>query len=137
MGEAENRAIVLLFLDELFARDNVDRALSLLAPDFIDHHAPSSQPLGPEGVRQTYRRARQSFERIDVVVDEVIAAGDRVGVLATVRSRQIGDYAGVRATGRDITWRSMSIYRVEDGKIVERWGMSEIARRVREAQAAR
>ena len=39
----------------------------------------------------------------------------------------LGAFAGIPATGRKVSIAEVAIYRLADGKIVEQWGMPDIA----------
>src|SRR6266403_2147171 len=56
-----------------------------------------------------------------ITVDDVIAEGDRVVVRWTWQCTHQGAFMGVAATGKRATVTGMAIYRVADGKCVERW----------------
>jgi steroid delta-isomerase-like uncharacterized protein len=64
---------------------------------------------------------RQAFPDIRVTIDDVVASGDRVGVRLTFRGTQMGAFAGVPATGRQVEFTGNAIYRMADGMIVEGW----------------
>ncbi len=37
------------------------------------------------------------------------------------RAKHIGEFAGIPATGKEVTLTGIDIYRIVDGKIVEQW----------------
>jgi predicted ester cyclase len=62
----------------------------------------------------------------------LVADGDRVVHHSFSRMRHTGDAFGVAATGRELTFHSLEIWRVADGKIVEHWGGEREAERLYE-----
>jgi len=49
---------------------------------------------------------------------DVIASGDLVALRLVVTATQSGDMLGIPASGRDVRWNAVDIYRVtDDGKI--------------------
>jgi predicted ester cyclase len=56
-----------------------------------------------------------------VTVEDAFAVGDRVVGRYTYRARHTGAFAGVPASGADITLRSIDIWRVENDLFVEHW----------------
>lgn len=54
----------------------------------------------------------QLIEEDDIVVERFTASGTHTGA----------DLMGVPASGRTITLEGVNIFRIRDGKIVERWG---------------
>ncbi|GGN15179.1 ester cyclase [Streptomyces fuscichromogenes] len=49
------------------------------------------------------------------------AAPDRVIMHITFHGRHIAPFFGQEPTGREVSWTSLEVYRLEDGKVVERW----------------
>ena len=69
---------------------------------------------------------RLSFPDWEEHVDEIIEEGDRVAVRFTATGTQRGPFVGIAPTGRKVTVKEASFYRVMDGKIVEQWGMPDV-----------
>jgi SnoaL-like polyketide cyclase len=49
----ENKRLARCVLEEMFERGNLDAADELVHPDFVNHEAPSSNPQGPQGLKET------------------------------------------------------------------------------------
>lgn len=60
-------------------------------------------------------------------VQDTIADGDRVVVRSRWRGTQRGAFQGLPATGRSATMSVITIDRVVDGRIVEHWGLFDVA----------
>ncbi len=65
-------------------------------------------------------------DRVDVI-EEVIADGDRVGLLFRVTGTHSGNLFGIPATGRPIDVYEVGIYRLENGQVVQGWFMADEA----------
>ena len=99
-------------IDEMFAEEGVANGL-------VDE---SGQPLrGPAGFKPFFRKFREAFPEIEVVVEDAIAEGDRVAARCTVRGRHRGDSLGFKATDSPVEFTGMTFVRISDGKIVEAW----------------
>jgi predicted ester cyclase len=57
-----------------------------------------------------------------VSTDDVVVSGDRVAVRWTAIGTHQGDQLGVPATGKQVRLTGIDILRIEDGRLVERWG---------------
>jgi len=55
----------------------------------------------------------------------MIADGDLVGVRGTMRCKNTGAWLGVQPMGNNLEWKGLAIFRIEDGKIKERWFNSD------------
>jgi steroid delta-isomerase-like uncharacterized protein len=99
-------------IDEMFGEEGVANGL-------VDE---SGQPLrGPEGFKPFFRKFREAFPEIEIVVEDVIAEGDRVAARCSVRGRHRGDALGFAATEQPVEFTGMTIARISQGKIVEAW----------------
>jgi predicted ester cyclase len=63
-------------------------------------------------------------DRIDVIED-LIAEGDRVGMIWRLQGTHRGNFFGIPATGKRIDVWEIGVFRVGDGKIVEGWFMAD------------
>ena len=93
-----------------------------IAPDFVDHESPAGAPAGPEWVLRHVESFHAAFPDIRVEVHEAVAERDLVVVRATWSGTHQGNYMGFDASHRTFTLKGMVMWRVRDGRIVERWG---------------
>ena len=112
MSAETNKAILCRYIDELNRR-NVAILDELVADEFR------------EVVRQSYERKVAAFPDYAVEVRDMIAEGDQVAVEWTYRGVHRGPYEGIPPTGKPISGRAITIYRVVDGRITGSRGVSE------------
>ena len=58
-------------------------------------------------------------------IDDLIAEGDTVVICGTFRGIHHGEFLGVPATGKEIMFPWTVTFRVEDGKITDRWATND------------
>ena len=58
--------------------------------------------------------------------EEILAVGDRVVLRTTNHATHKGDFLGIAATGRRISFGQIAIYRIADGKISEVWEEADL-----------
>lgn len=92
-----------------------------MSPDFIDHEAPPGHAVGPASIRYTVDGQRAGFPDWSVTIDDIVAEGDRVVVRNIWRGTHLGVWRGIAPAGRIVTYTGMVMWRLADGKIVERW----------------
>ena len=73
-------------------------------------------------------------DRVDVI-EEVIADGDRVGLLFRVTGTHTGNFFGIPATGKKIDVYEVALIRIVNGQMVEGWFMMDEAELLRQLGA--
>ena len=61
------------------------------------------------------------FPNFEMLIDDMIAEGDKVAVRAVTKGTHKGDYFGLPPTGKEVILPFHVMYRIADGKIVEHW----------------
>ena len=132
-SEAANEAVVRQFHE---AQDREDWAAldSLVAPDFVHHGQGDDQDWA--AWKAGARDFATAFPDAQVTLEDVVAAGDRVAVRWTGRATHRGTYAGIPATGRELTGRGADFYRLVDGRIAEVWEVFDTGEFMQQLQAA-
>jgi len=110
MSLEENKAIVRKMVEALNKRDLavLDK---LMALDYVDH---TNQVRGREDVKQTYTMAFKDFPDFHRTIEDIIAERDKVWARFKTTA--------TAPTGKKVTWTSVNIWRIVDGKVVEGWG---------------
>lgn len=119
----QNKQLVQAFIQELFTKGDLSAVDRYLAPDFVNHDLPfPGLPDGAEGVRQAAAMMRQALPDWHSDVEQLIAEGDTVVEVFTACGTHHGELMGVPGTGKSLTLRGINVFRINDDKIVERWG---------------
>jgi len=112
-------------IDEAFNAGQLDVIDQVLAADYLDHQAGPDAPRGPEGFKRFVRAFRATFPDVHITVEELIAEGDKVALRVTWRGTQLGALGAVPATGLPVEFPGFHVYRFEDGKVAEHWGLQD------------
>ena len=107
MSADENRAIVERLLDETISKGNLDAIDELVHPDFVRHPGMRTRDAMKEG----YRQLAEAFTNDHLVIDDLIAVGDKVVVRYTQRFTQRKEWRGTAPSGKPLTLTSIVIYR--------------------------
>jgi steroid delta-isomerase-like uncharacterized protein len=125
MSAEENKAIVRRFWD-VWEQGNIDLVDEVLASNYVNHTpATPEQPTGPEGVKAVVSMFRSAMPDLRVVVEDMIAEGDKVAVRYTLEGTHEGELFGVPPTGQRLSIKSIAVERVSDGKIREHWRVTD------------
>ena len=132
---ATNKALVRRFYKEVYVDWNMALADEVVAPQFISHDWPEDGPTGPQAFRDYYAAIRSAVPDARYAVDDLIAENDRVVVRWRLVGTHLGDFRGIAPTGRAITLKGIAIYRVDGGKLMERWVVADLYGLLEEIQS--
>jgi predicted ester cyclase len=123
---AANKELVRRFYKEVYGAWNMALVDDLVSPRFISHDWPEGGPTGPQAFRDYYSALRSAVPDARYVVDDLIAEGDRVVVRWRMLGTQERAFGDIPPAGRPITLKGIAVYRLEGGKLVERWVVSDV-----------
>jgi predicted ester cyclase len=76
---------------------------------------------GPAGVKAFFRHYLDAFPDTKVVMEDVIEESDRISARFAYNGTFAKPFMGYRPNTVPIQLRSIDIWRVKDGKLVEHW----------------
>ena len=103
----DSKTLIKEYLNALSGQPKTEELMSRYVAD----------PMLKEHIHQ----AEAAFPKYEVIANQLVAEGDIVAARCTVRGVHKGEFAGVPATGRQISSDFMIFYRVADGMIAEHW----------------
>ena len=121
-----NKALVRRFYAEI-DKGNLEAMDELVAEDYLDHNPPPFPGLGSgrEGLKQAFKlfqKATPGYHRID----DQIAEGDKVVTRLTSFGKHEGDLPGAPRTGNAMQMTSITIHRIANGKLAEKWSEKDM-----------
>ena len=120
---ARNKTIVSDFIGALFTEGDPNAVDDYLAEDFVNHDPPFGVSADREGMRSAGAMFRSVFPDWHSELHLVVGEGDIVVELFTASGTHTGaEIMGVAASGRTVALPGINIFRLRDGRIVERWG---------------
>ncbi|MGE5333335.1 MAG: ester cyclase [Nitrososphaerota archaeon] len=117
----EIKAATRRYMDELYNKGNTAVVNEQLAPNFVYHTA--LPPITPdrEGIIQEAIMLRTAFPDLHVSLDDLLVEGDRLVFRWTMRGTHEGDFLGVPATHKQVTFSGLTLGRNVEDKTVEAW----------------
>ena len=113
MGVEENKELLRRLHRELFESRDPDTVDRFFSERFVSHNTPPGLPAGVAGVKAFLTTMRDTIPEVEVQIDQLVAEGDWVAVATTIRG------TGIAVTGIDMV-------RLEDGRIVEHRGLTDL-----------
>lgn len=122
MSAEENKATIQRWIEEAWNKGNINIADEIYASNYTAQDIDDSNKIlhGPEGIKQSVIKVRTAFPDIHLTVDYLIAEADKVVGAFTIRGTHKGNWGTIAATGKQVVFKAIDIWRFEGGKIVER-----------------
>ena len=120
----ENKQLLRRWFEEVWNNGRADAIEEMFDENGIAHGLsddPSKPIKGPREYRPFYAAFREAFPNMIIVVEDMVAEGDKVAARCSVRGRHEGDFMGRAATQAPVEITGIAIVRIENGKIVEAW----------------
>ncbi|WP_394778394.1 ester cyclase [Undibacterium sp.] len=100
-------------------------AQQALASNFTDRTLPPGRPQGVAGPLQASATFRAAVPDLTAVAEDMVVAGDRVGVHLHFRGHFSGQFGNTKGQGQTIDFQAFDLYRIADGKIAENWHLED------------
>jgi steroid delta-isomerase-like uncharacterized protein len=123
MSADENIQLMRRWFQEVWNEGRIETVHELFAPDGVarGQRGAEMEIRGPEEFIKFVREIRGAFPDINVQVDDVFGAGDKVVLRWSGTMTHTGDALGLPPTGRAVRSQGITIARFADGKVVEGW----------------
>ena len=109
---------------DLINAGDIDGFGRLLSDDFVEREdLPGFAPTR-DGVIEYFRMLRVSFPDLRMVVEDVIASGDKAVARVRLTATHKSPFVGIPATGKQVQVSLIDIIRFgDDGRAREHWGL--------------
>lgn len=120
---ARNREVASAFLAGTHSAniDDLEIIDKTVSPRIRCHGFPGGNPVDRQSYKRFFRAFRRSFTDMEFDVLAMVSDEEFVAAHWRMSVNHVGDFAGVRADGRRITFDGMVLYRMEEGLIAETW----------------
>lgn len=136
---ATNKATFQRLHDAVSSRDMAVIARTIdeiVDPDVLFHTPVPLEVSGVEALKHVWTVLLRAYPDIHVAVQDMIVEGDKVVSRNIVTGTHQGEYRGLAATGRSVTYNEIFIGRFAGGRIVELWGVVDVYTQLRQLGVA-
>jgi steroid delta-isomerase-like uncharacterized protein len=125
---AEGTGLIARFYEDVIGKGQMNLIDELTTDDLVDHEEGlPGQPAGREGVKFFVNAMREAFPDISVkTIEPTLTDGNLEAARAVLTATHRGELLGVAATERAVEIETLDIIRVEDGKVAEHWGVTDV-----------
>ena len=127
----ENKALIRRFFNAIESGNL--QVLDEIVTEGYDDHLPGQTP-GREILKKYFTALRSAFPDLTLPISAIVAEGDSVAVLNSIRGTHKGEFIGLKPSGRSIDAMAFQLYRIEDGKLAEHWEVADFALLMRQLQ---
>ena len=124
MAVEESKQLIRRFYTEVVGGGDYSNLHSFIAIDYVDHNAAEGD-RGPEVVRTHLEAIRMTLPDFTIHIEDIFADGDYVITRVTGSGTHLGEWMGIKPTGREVRLKGINIDRVERGRIAEHWGEAD------------
>ena len=119
---ASNKEIARRFMDECWSQGKMDGMRELVSDKCTIHDPvfPSLAP-GTESMQRHITMCRNGFPDLRFNIEDTIAERNEVVLHWTANGTHKGPFLGMEPTNRKASVSGTSIFRIDNGKIVEQW----------------
>ncbi len=115
-------------LEEAWASWDGDTVRELLSPDLVQHteHTGGGHPI--DALIQANEGVRMAMPDVQRTIEDIFEEGDKVALRIRMQGTNTGGFPwfGIPANGKSVDTDWISIYRVQDGKVVEHWAQMDV-----------
>lgn len=127
MSIDDNKRVVQRAFDSM--SEGPDRFLAehdeIYGEDLVGHFS-GMPPVNRDMHRQFGMGTFSAFPDLKRPVEDLVAEDDKVVARWTSTGTHQGDFMGVPPTGKTITTSGITVFRLENGRIVEEWSESDM-----------
>ncbi len=133
-GETEQAGAAGLTAAERLAVETLYRAFTDGDPDLIDRAVTADwqdipltpgQAPGRDGIKPVIRAFRSAFPDMRITVHEIVGGAGRAGVRAEITGTHMGEWFGVKPTGKAVRIPLHEFHHLTDGKITHTWHLED------------
>lgn len=113
----ENKKVAEKFIELTWNQGHFNLARNLVRRDFNYHVSLMNQTLGFDTAAQVIQVVRNSMEDFEVVVEEVVAEGDRVVTQSSFCGTLVKPMFGFQPSSNVVTFAAVSFWRMKKGRV--------------------
>ena len=127
--ETSNKATIRRFDDAINTGDLelISKTIDeVFEPDVLIRTPLPVRATGAQALKQVWAMLLQGLPGLRLRIEDLIAEGDKVVSRNSVTGTHRGEYMGLPATGKSVTYNEIFVVRFADDRIAETWGVVDV-----------
>ena len=120
----QNKQLIRRFYTQVVGGGDYSSLDSVVAADYVAHND-AEGGRDPDVVRTHLEAIRSTLPDFTIQIEDIFAEGDYVITRDAGRGIHLGEWMGIKPTGREVRLKGINIDRVERGRIAEHWGEAD------------
>ncbi len=124
MSVEENKVVAHRMVEDCINKNDPAAADEIFAADFINHSPQFGITPDRTGFKQMIAGFHQGFGDYHLAIEDLVAEDDKVVLRVRNTGTHTGDLLGIPPTHKILDLCSITILRIVDGKVKERWNIA-------------
>lgn len=124
MSTDKNKDLGFRIISDFINKNDPVAADDMFAEDFVNHSPSLGVSPDREGLKQMIGLLHTAFPDYHMNVEDLIAEGDKLVLRVSASGTHTGSLLGFEPTGKSINTIMISILRIQDLKVKERWNVT-------------
>ncbi len=121
--DAETRKSLIADIYRVYETGELQRLDDIIAVDVVDRSPAPGQVQGLSGYKQLVGQFRAAFPDGEIEPEEILADGDKVVAKVRLSGTHVGDFFGLKPSGKLVVSKGVETFRFVNGVVVEMWSM--------------
>src|SRR5919112_982053 len=124
--QEQNKQLVSQFFETL-DRQDTEMMDQLVSNTNYSLHFSGMPPMDRDGNKKEFLAPfAKAFPDLHRNIVDMVAEGDKVAVSVNVTGTYKGEFQGIPATGKQVSFTAMDILTIKDGKVTEEWATADM-----------
>lgn len=125
MADEDAKAVVRRWC-AAWNQSDADAAVALLSESYVRHDPNFPEVIGPDAQRQFMQGIFAAFSDLALEEQMIIADGGMVAIRLQISGRHTGEFLGIAATDRPVSFQAVDVFRVEGVALAEQWAILDV-----------
>jgi len=135
MSTEQQKEVFRRATEEVWNDGNSAAVEIFFSSDFVNHNPFGGTSPDRAGMIQAVRLLHIALPDFHSTIEDMIAEGDKLVARTTLHGTHLGELLGIPPSGARVAMTTISIVRITNGQILERWNIADTLGLLRQIRA--